>query len=104
MATGYITVPREISEEIANKIVKERLAACVNIIECKSVYEWEGDVQTENECILIVKTSEEIFQEMVLRVKELSPYKISCIEKFDEDWVDIEFKEWRDGFIQIRKG
>jgi periplasmic divalent cation tolerance protein len=103
MATGYITVPRKFSEEIANKIVEERLAACVNIVECKSIYKWDGNMQTENESIIIVKTSEDAFQEMVLRVKELSPYEISCIEKFDESWIDMEFKEWRDEFVRMRK-
>ncbi len=103
MSTGYATVPRELSEEIACKIVEERLAACVNIIECNSMYEWGGEIQNVEESILIIKTSNEMFEEMVSRIKSLIPYEIPCIERFDEDWTDEMFKKWRDGFVNGRK-
>ncbi|MCH2453952.1 MAG: divalent-cation tolerance protein CutA [Halobacteriales archaeon] len=103
MPTGYVTVPRELSEEIAYKIVESHLAACVNIIECSSVYEWGGEIQNEEESILIIKTSDEMFEEMVSRIKSLIPYEIPCIERFDEGWTDEMFKKWRDEFVNERE-
>jgi periplasmic divalent cation tolerance protein len=103
MATGYVTVPRELSEKISYKIVEEHLAVCVNIIECDSIYEWGDGIQNEEESILIIKTSNEMFEEMVSRIKGLIPYEIPCIERFDEDWTDEKFKKWRDGFVKGKK-
>jgi len=103
MATGYVTVPRELSEKISYKIVEEHLAVCVNIIECDSIYEWEGGIQNEKESILIIKTSNEMFEKMVSRIKGLIPYEIPCIERFDENWTDEKFKKWRDEFVKEKK-
>ena len=103
MATGYVTIPRELSEKISYKIVEEHLAVCVNIIECDSIYEWGDGIQNEEESILIIKTSNEMFEEMVSRIKGLIPYEIPCIERFDEDWTDEKFKKWRDEFVKEKK-
>tara|TARA_A100001037_G_C15153091_1_gene641002 strand:- start:1598 stop:1918 length:321 start_codon:yes stop_codon:yes gene_type:complete len=103
MATGYVTVPRKLSQDIAHKIIENHLAACVNIVECNSVYEWENEIQNEKEAILIIKTSEQKFEDLVLEIKNWIPYEIPCIERFDEDWIDGKFKEWRDEFVDVRR-
>jgi periplasmic divalent cation tolerance protein len=35
--------------KVANKLVKEKVAACVNITKISSVYSWEGKVENANE-------------------------------------------------------
>lgn len=45
------------ADSLAEKIVSERLAACVNIISnVNSVYEWDGELHNDPEYLLIIKT------------------------------------------------
>lgn len=47
MPTAYITAPPEAAEDLAETPVAERLAACVNRVDCRAVYRWEGEVVTD---------------------------------------------------------
>ena len=71
-----ITAPNmEEAARIAETIVSERLAACVNIVGgVASIYRWQGEVTRDNETLMIVKTSDERYDELERRVKELHSY------------------------------
>lgn len=77
----YITTgSREEARSIGEKLVKERLAACANIIDgMESVYPWKGDINTDKECILIAKTTYSNVGRLTKRVKELHSYEVPCI-------------------------
>ncbi|RIH86074.1 Divalent-cation tolerance protein CutA [Calidithermus terrae] len=72
------TVPDEDSaRRIAQALVAEGLAACVNVLpRLTSVYRWEGEVTSGEELLLIVKTREERYAALEARVKELHPYAV----------------------------
>ncbi len=74
----YITAPsEEEAAKIAKALVKERLAACVNIIkDIRSIYSWQGKIEDERELLMIVKTRPELFSSLKTRVKELHPYAV----------------------------
>jgi periplasmic divalent cation tolerance protein len=81
MAIVYITCSKEEEAvKIGTHIVKERLAACSNIIkDMKSVYWWENNLENDNETILILKTIEEKVDEIIARVKKIHSYDNPCI-------------------------
>lgn len=65
------------ARRIATSLVDERLAACVNILPgCHSVFRWEGEVQEEDEVLLIVKTRAAVFPALERRVQELHSYHV----------------------------
>lgn len=72
----YCTVPNEFTANlIATTIVEESLAACVNILpSVTSIYKWEDQVQTDNELLLIIKTTQEKYEQAEKRIKELHEY------------------------------
>ena len=94
MPTAYITAPPEAAADLAETLVDERLAACVNRFPCHSTYRWEGEVLSEDEVVLLAKTTEDRFADLVRRVELLHPYDVPCIERFDETDVHDPFGEW----------
>ncbi len=62
---------------IANALVGERLAACVNIVSpVKSIYRWEGEVQSDTEHLMIIKTRASLVAKLEARVNELHSYDV----------------------------
>lgn len=96
MPTVYVTAPADTAEEIARELVADRLAACVNRVACQSTYRWEGEVVEDEEEILLAKTTEDAYPELVDRVRALHPYDVPCIERFDEADVLEPFGDWID--------
>jgi len=63
--------------KIANALVEEHLAACVNLISpIRSIYRWEGKIWDEQEWLLIIKTEKKRFQELEEKVKSLHSYSV----------------------------
>ena len=77
----YITTSgEEESKEIGRTIVEERLAGCVNIIPTiKSLYWWKGEIEDDNESILIVKTKVSNIENIIKKVKEIHSYENPAI-------------------------
>jgi periplasmic divalent cation tolerance protein len=96
MSTVYITAPPDAGTDIARTLVEEELAACVNVLDCHSVYRWEGEVHDDDELILLAKTTDEQYEPLKARVSELHPYDVPCLERFDETDVLESFAEWRE--------
>ena len=65
----------EEGEQIANILVEKELAACVNIIpKITSVYRWKGQVQSESEVLLIIKTTKDLEAEVYREVQNVHTY------------------------------
>ena len=68
---------------IAKSLVERRLIACCNIVpSITSVYEWENDLCCDEECLMVMKTKTELFNEVEITIKELHSYdtpEIICI-------------------------
>ena len=94
----YITTKdRSEAEKIARVLVEEKLAACANIIDnMSSVYRWEGNVVTDNECILVAKTSYSNVHPLTKRVKEIHSYEVPCVIslKISEQEGNPEYLNW----------
>ncbi len=77
----YITTAnREEAISISREIVGERLVACANIIDhVTSLYRWQGDIEQNNECIIIAKTLSSHVERAIARIKELHSYSCPAI-------------------------
>jgi len=73
-----ITAPDdEIARRIAEALVEERLAACVNLLPgVRSIYRWQGAVEEASEVLLIAKTHAERVAALAARVRALHPYEL----------------------------
>jgi periplasmic divalent cation tolerance protein len=71
----------EEAQKIAHALVERRLAACVNIISLvQSVYRWQGKVESADEWLLVVKTTQAAFERVRDAISELHSYDLpECI-------------------------
>lgn len=61
--------------KLADVLVRERLAACVNIVPgITSVYAWKGKIERGREVLLVIKSRASLSRRLVARVRELHAY------------------------------
>jgi periplasmic divalent cation tolerance protein len=94
----YITTTdKNEAKSIGRALVEENLAACANIIDgMQSIYKWKGEIQEEEECILIVKTHYSRVKKVTRRVKELHSYDCPCVISISlaENEGNSEYLDW----------
>jgi periplasmic divalent cation tolerance protein len=57
--------------------VEARLAACVSVVPgLRSYYRWQGEMETSDEYLLLIKTSRELFPELKLELERIHPYEV----------------------------
>jgi periplasmic divalent cation tolerance protein len=79
---AYVTA-KNVGEarKLGETLVKEKLAACANIIPAiESVYWWKGNVEKGRESLLLLKTKKALAPKLIKRVKELHSYNVPCID------------------------
>ena len=68
---------RETAIRIAHQAVERRLAACANLLPgLKSIYRWKGRVESAEEVLLLLKTTDDRYAELETAVAELHPYEL----------------------------
>lgn len=65
------------AESIAQALVREKLAACVNIVgSVHSIYRWRGAIENASEHMLVIKARRRDFPKLERRVRELHSYEV----------------------------
>ena len=65
------------AHQLASTLVDERLAACVNVLgEMESVYRWKGEIATDRERQMVIKTTQRQLPALKMRLHELHEYEV----------------------------
>lgn len=65
------------AKTISSALLKEKLAACISTVDkVASMFLWNGEVTTENELLLIIKTRRNNFEKIELLIKTLHSYNV----------------------------
>ncbi len=74
----FCTCPETaVAERLAETLVGERLAACINILPgLTSVYRWQGQVEHAQEVLLLAKTTADRYPALETRLRALHPYEL----------------------------
>ena len=71
------TFPPADADRIAEALVTERLAACVNLVgPVRSIYRWDGALTKDTEQLAIIKTTAARRDALAARLRELHPYQV----------------------------
>jgi periplasmic divalent cation tolerance protein len=85
----------EEAERIGRIAVEERLAACINILgPVRSIYRWQGKVESADEVAAILKTSQVEADALITRIAALHSYDVPCIVTWPIDKVLGSYADW----------
>ena len=85
----------EEAERIGRAAVEERLAACINILgPVRSIYRWQGEVESADEVAAILKTSLVQVDALMTRIAALHSYELPCIVTWPIDKVLGDYADW----------
>ena len=76
----YITNPTlEKAQALAQHLLENRLIACANMMPVHSAYRWEGKIVSDEEVVLICKTTTAVAPLLVQAVEAIHPYEVPSI-------------------------
>ena len=85
----------DIASLIAETLVSNKLAACVNIVKgIESVYQWQGKIEHDHEHLLIIKTRQSLFQQVQSAIQELHNYELPEIIAVPIDTGEKNYLNW----------
>jgi len=68
---------RGAAERLADALIEQRLAACVNILApCRSVDRWNGAVQHDEEYPVLIKTNADRYPALEAAIRAAHPYEL----------------------------
>jgi periplasmic divalent cation tolerance protein len=85
----------EEAERIGRTVIEERLAACINVLgPVRSIYRWQGAVETSEEVAAILKTSHIEADALITRIAALHSYEVPCIATWPIDKILRSYADW----------
>lgn len=92
----FTTVPNaESAGQLAEALVAEHLAACVNQIPgLRSTYRWKGEICRETELLLIIKTRRDRLDAVKARILALHPYELPEIVAVEAAGGHVPYLDW----------
>ena len=96
------TCPTEqVAKKIATHLVNEKLAACVSLLpNVISVYNWQNELQVDNEIQLIIKTHTDSFKKLNARINELHPYDVVEVIALNIQQGDKHYLNWIQDYLK----
>ena len=83
------------AERIGRIVVEERLAACVNLLgPVRSIYRWNGAIETADEVAAIFKTSEAKADQLISRIAGLHSYEVPAIATWPIEKILGVYADW----------
>ena len=92
----------DVATNLAEAIVQQQLAACVNIIpNLQSVYQWQGKIENDSESLLILKSKQQKLQKLESFVLEHHPYEVPEFITLNIESGSQAYLEWINKSLKI---
>ena len=85
----------EDADALARALVERRLAACVNAVsKVTSTYRWKGEVQHDQETLLIIKTTAARLAAVEKTIREKSKYELPELIALPVEAGGADYLDW----------
>jgi len=85
------------TQAIATAVVEQRLAACAQVIgPITSTYWWQGKVETAEEWLCVMKSRQDLYQELEKAIRQVHPYEVPEILAVPVVQGSQDYLEWMD--------
>jgi len=107
--TDYIqifttTEKKEDAEKIAKEVVAKRLAACAQILgPIESTYWWEGELEGAKEWLCIIKSRNDLYNDLEKAIKEIHPYDVPEILAIPVISGNPSYLQWVDKEVAVNR-
>lgn len=89
------------AEKIARALLDERLAACINVVSgVRSLYRWKGAVEGASECLLLIKSSRELFPALSAAIRKAHSYEVPEVLALPVVEGADNYLSWLDGSLR----
>lgn len=80
--------------KLSNILVKNKIAACANIIKISSVYLWQGKIENSPEYLALFKTTIKNKKALKEKIKQEHPYEVPEIAEINVSKMNQSYLKW----------
>ena len=80
--------------KIANELVQNKIAACVNITKISSIYSWQGKIENASEYLVLFKTTQKNKKSLKEKIKTSHPYDVPEIAEINITSINKSYLKW----------
>lgn len=80
--------------KIANELVQNKIAACVNISKISSIYSWQGKIENASEYLVLFKTTQKNKKSLKEKIKASHPYDVPEIAEINITSINKSYLKW----------
>jgi periplasmic divalent cation tolerance protein len=80
--------------KIANELVQNKIAACVNITKISSIYSWQGKIENASEYLVLFKTTQKNKKSLKEKIKASHPYDVPEIAEINITSINKSYLKW----------
>ena len=89
------TIPKAQAKPLVRQLLELRLVACGNILQdAQSLYWWNGEIQEEEESVIIMETTDEQVEYARQALMDFHPYDVPKILTFEPKSANKSYVEW----------
>lgn len=86
---------RDVADRIAAALVEERQAACVNVLPgVSSTYRWQGQIETDDEVLMLIKTTRSRLTGIEATIRALSGYELPELIAVEISGGAADYLDW----------
>lgn len=82
------------AEMIMKSLFDKKLSSCVHYFNVKTKYTWDGQILGDDEILMLIRTTDELYDEISDVLNSLHPYEVPDITKLSVDRVNEAYLHW----------